>query len=305
MAERFVDQGDLLLWTESFGSPKNPAILLIMGIGGQAIVWPDRFCQLLADNGFFVIRYDSRDTGKSSKIDYSKHSYGLDEMVNDAAAILDAYNIKEATLVGSSMGGTIAQLAALKYPKRVSHLVLIMSTPDLSVIAQAVLPTVFRVFARLFWHRGSAKPNLPLPKRDVISFFRSQIFFPLKNQKKRLEAAIDTWRVFSGGGIFDEREFRTLEENILRRSDGQDGFINHSKAILRSLKNKIDVHKIIQPTLIIHGELDPVFPLKHAEVLAQEIPHAYLEIIPDMGHILPSELSEKLASMIVYFLKSR
>jgi len=303
MAERFIKHSDIDLWTESFGDSKNPAILLIMGIGGQGIIWPDRLCHVLADNGFFVIRYDSRDTGKSSSIDFSKNPYNLEDMAKDAIAVLDAYGIEKATVVGASMGGAIAQLLAAEYPLRVSHLVLIMSTPDLGVIVLAVIPMLFRALARFFLKLGPKRFDVPQPQKDVVHFFRSQIFFPLKSRKARLEAALNGLRIFSGGGIFDEQEFKELEERAMSRSDNKQGYVNHAKAILRSLKNGVDFHQIVQPTLIIHGQLDPVFAPEHGKALAKEIPQARIEIIPNMGHIIPEAMSERLAGLIAHHSK--
>ncbi len=303
MAEQFIKHGNLSLWTESFGDPKNPALLLIMGIGGQGIIWPDRLCHLLADDGFFVIRYDSRDTGKSSKIDFSKNPYDLEDMAKDAIAILDAYGFENATVVGASMGGVVAQLLAIKYPRRVSNLVLIMSTPDLGVVVWAVIPGLFRALAQLFLKLGSKRFDLPSPKKDVIHFFRSQIFFPLKSRKARLEAALNGLRIFSGGGMFDEQEFKKLHERVIFRSGNKQGYVNHAKAILKSLQKGIDIHQIIQSTLVIHGQLDPVFPPEHGKVLAKEISHARIEIVPNMGHIIPEKMSERLAALIAYHSK--
>lgn len=303
MAQRFISSGSIELWTESFGDVSDPAILLIIGAGGQGIVWPDRLCQLLADKGFFVIRYDNRDTGKSSSVDFSKNPYSLDDMAKDVIAILDSYGIDKAAIVGSSMGGTIAQLIALEYPERVSHLVLIMSTPDFSVIIRAMIPALLRPLTRFFLGLGFKRSDLPQPTNDVISFFRSQIVFPLKKRAAQIETAVNAWRMFSGGGIFDENEMRRLEERAASRSQHQEAFLHHSKAILKSVKDTIDLGKITKPTLIIHGELDPVFPVEHGVEFAQAIPGARLEVIPEMGHILPEALSEKFASLIADHLK--
>jgi len=303
MPEQFVQSGPLELWTESFGNHKNPAILLIMGAGTQAIFWPDRLCQFLADSGFFVIRYDNRDTGKSSSVDFSKNPYTLNDIAKDAIVILDAYNIDNATIVGASMGGYIAQLAALAYPERVSNLVIIMATSDFSVIIRALIPFVLRPLFRLFLGVGFKRTNLPPPTNEVIAFFRSQILFPLRKRKARVKIGVMAWRIFSAGGLFDEKEMRALEEYAFSRSRNQNAFLNHAKAIIKSAKNRINIEAIARPTLIIHGQRDPVFPVEHGVAIAQKIPGARLEIIPEMGHILPQKLSATLALLIIDHLK--
>ena len=108
--QKVVQTNGLEFWTESFGKKENPALLLIMGSGSQGIQWPQKFCEQLANKGYFVIRYDHRDVGLSSTIDYQKTPYTLLDMGKDAISILDSYGIKKAHIVGFSMGGPIALL---------------------------------------------------------------------------------------------------------------------------------------------------------------------------------------------------
>ena len=118
---------DLEIYTESFGTQKKPAILLIAGAMAPARFWTDEFCQQLADAGYCVIRYDHRDMGLSSAVDYTQNPYTVDDLAQDAIAVLDAYNIQKADIIGHSMGSIIAQLMALDYPTRVSRITLISS----------------------------------------------------------------------------------------------------------------------------------------------------------------------------------
>jgi pimeloyl-ACP methyl ester carboxylesterase len=299
MAERFVQSGSIKLWTESFGESKNPAVLLIMGAGAQGIFWPDRFCQLLAENGFFVIRYDNRDSGQSSAIDFSRHPYVLDDMANDAVAILDAYGINKAHIIGASMGGSIAQLLALNHPERVLSLVLIMSTPDLSVIVRAIIPFLLRPFMGFVFKRTS----LPPPSKEVIKFYRSMWLSPPTDLTTWMQKAQRAWYVFSAGTPIDEEEIKTLEERAFFRETNVSSMVNHARTIKKSAKKKINLSAIARPTLIIHGQKDPVFSLEHGKRLAQIIPHARLEIISEMGHIMSTTLSQKLVDIIVNFIK--
>jgi pimeloyl-ACP methyl ester carboxylesterase len=299
MAERFVQSGSIKLWTESFGESKNPAVLLIMGAGAQGIFWPDCFCQLLADKGFFVIRYDNRDSGQSSAINFSRHPYVLDDMADDAIALLDAYGISKAHIIGASMGGSIAQLLALNHPERVLSLVLIMSTPDLSVIVRAIIPFLLRPFMGFLFK----KTSLPPPSHDVIKFYRSVWLSPPTDLTTWMQKAQKAWHIFSAGTPIDEEEIKTLEERAFSREANVSSMVNHARAIKKSAEKKIDLAAITRPTLIIHGQKDPVFPVEHGKMLAHMIPNARLEIISEMGHIIPTVLSEKLADIIVSFIK--
>jgi pimeloyl-ACP methyl ester carboxylesterase len=125
---RTIEHGCLSFATEAFGAPTAPAILLIMGATASMLWWPDELCHSLADAGHFVIRYDNRDTGRSTTQQPGPPAYTIADMADDAIAILDGYGLARAHLVGMSLGGMIAQLAALKYPHRVRSLTLISSS---------------------------------------------------------------------------------------------------------------------------------------------------------------------------------
>ena len=129
-SERIIASGPLRIWTEAFGDARNASVLLIMGATNPGILWPDEFCLALARGGFHVIRYDHRDTGRSSTVNFRTSPYDMNDMTRDAVAILDAYGIARAHIVGMSMGGFIAQLMALDFADRVRTLTLLMSSPD-------------------------------------------------------------------------------------------------------------------------------------------------------------------------------
>src|SRR5262245_23009810 len=112
MAERVVKSNDADIWTEDFGDPSDPTILLVMGAGGQAILWPDELIDALVTGGKHVIRYDNRDVGQTTCFDFAKDPYTVADMARDATAVLDAYDVDQADIVGASMGGMIAQTVA-------------------------------------------------------------------------------------------------------------------------------------------------------------------------------------------------
>src|SRR4051794_20871071 len=141
MSERMVVANGVELWTESFGEPARPPILLIMGIGASMLWWEEGFCRLLADGGMFVVRYDHRDTGRSVTYEPGHPRYSGADLVADAVGVLDAYEIPVAHMVGVSAGGAFAQVAALRYPERVASLVLISTSPAVPVARDLPSPS--------------------------------------------------------------------------------------------------------------------------------------------------------------------
>src|SRR5215470_1575006 len=124
MTERMIDTGGVRLCTESFGDPGDPAVLLIMGMAGSMLWWDERICRALAAGGRFVLRYDHRDTGRSQSWPPGRPGYMGEDLVADAARVLDAYGVAAAHVVGVSMGGALTQVLALDHPGRVRSLVL-------------------------------------------------------------------------------------------------------------------------------------------------------------------------------------
>jgi pimeloyl-ACP methyl ester carboxylesterase len=122
-----VRSDDLELAAEAFGNPLDAPLLLIMGVGGSMLLWPAAFCEKLASRGFYVFRYDNRDTGRSTFWPPGAPDYGVDELADDAISILDAFGVPRAHIVGLSMGGIVGQIAALAHPNRMLSLTLISS----------------------------------------------------------------------------------------------------------------------------------------------------------------------------------
>src|SRR5262249_52310836 len=128
VTERMIEANGVELCTEPFGDPTDPAILLVMGVGGSMLWWEDGFCRMLGDAGRFVIRYDHRDTGRSVTYEPGRPGYTAADMVADAVGVLDGYGVDAAHVVGVSAGGAFAQLLALEFPARVQSLVLISTS---------------------------------------------------------------------------------------------------------------------------------------------------------------------------------
>lgn len=272
--ERIVKANGLDTWCETFGDPSHPAVLLIMGLGAQGIGWSESFCQALADGGRHVIRYDSRDTGKSTCVDFAERPYTLTDLADDAAGLLDALGIQEAHIVGASMGGMTAQELALGHPQRVRTLTTIISTgakndPD----------------NPLGWTGG-----LPPMSDELVAVFMEQAMSPPTNDEEETEAFLKLARFLVGPQAdFDEakvREMRALEKE---RATDFAATGNHQLAVAASRDRWELLPSIDSPTLVIYGTEDRMFGRPHAEALAKAIPGAKLLAIEGMGHDISHE----------------
>ena len=186
MPERMIHANGIEICCEDFGSPANPALLLVMGAGGQAILWPEEFCAELASAGFYVIRYDNRDVGRSSCFDFARQPYTLSDMARDAVGVLDAFGIARAHVVGASMGGMIGQTLALEHAPRVRTLSSVMSSP---------------FGARVSALMGSPGGGELAPHPRLLAAFAQQLARPPRTPDERIDAAVALWRARSRGGV--------------------------------------------------------------------------------------------------------
>lgn len=287
--EQKVVQGNgLYFWTESFGDKKGPALVLIMGSGGQGLLWPQAFCERLAEKGFYVIRYDHRDVGLSSAIDYKKAPYSLVDMAKDVTLILDSYNIKQAHIVGGSMGGQIGMLFAANYPKRTQSLTLIMTSPDMRATFDAL-------------EGKKTESKLSGPSLAMLASVKKAIN-PAQTMEDKVQALIQNIKITTGSKVaIDETLVRELAlESIIRGQHNPLGVNNHffaAKAVFDVMPEALS--KIKAPTKIIHGDQDPIFGVDHAKALNQAIPQSKLVILPDFGHALPEQFYDPIIENIV------
>jgi pimeloyl-ACP methyl ester carboxylesterase len=270
MAERFVRSGGLRLWTERCGDPRHPAVLLIMGQAAQGITCPDQLVDRLVARRRQVIRFDHRDTGRSSVVDFDAHPYGLADMAADCRAVLDAYELPAAHLAGASMGGMLAQWLAVHEPGRVRGLTLIGSSPIVD-----------------HWN------ELPEPSQRFRDYTAGHRDVP-----PGVDADVDLFRVMNGDVLeFDEPGTRAMLELAWSRAVDPAAAANHRRAAAGGFS--ADLSAITAPTTIVHGDQDPIFPLGHARALKAAVPHAELVVIPGMGHVFCSPgLPERLADLI-------
>jgi pimeloyl-ACP methyl ester carboxylesterase len=287
MPERTVRANGIEIWCEDFGRPGDPPLLLVMGAGGQGILWPDAFCQALADGGRRVIRYDNRDTGQSTCFDFAQAPYTLSDMARDALGLLDAFEIERADVVGASMGGMIVQTLALEHSARVRTLTSIMSTPLAASIMKAML--------------GQADPGaLPGPDPKVMAVAMSRAGNPPRTDEERIEVAVAMWRALAGSGeAFDEAAVRAREARILARARNIDAAQNHQLAIAASADRDAALRGLRVPALVIHGVDDPILPLAHGRATAERIPGAKLVEIEGMGHDFPAHAQKRIVEEIL------
>lgn len=249
--------------TETFGYKSDPPLLLIMGASASMLWWPEGLCRRLADAGRFVIRYDNRDTGRSVTYPPGKPGYTVDDMVDDAARVLDSYAVDRAHFVGMSLGGMIAQLAALKHRDRVATLTLIASS----------------IF-------GPPNPDLPVISDKILAYHQSAASLDWSNEQAVVDYMTAGWRLLSGSAHpFDEPAIREIATAEVRRAKSLPSMFNH--ALLKGGERWHGrIGEIKVPTLVIHGTEDPVLPYPHGLALAKAIRGAKLLTLEGTGHEL-------------------
>ena len=258
--ERLIETNGVELCTEPFGDPGDPPILLVMGRGASMLWWDDDFCRMLAARGRFVIRYDHRDTGRSITYEPGRPEYTGADLVADAAGVIDAYGVAPAHVVGVSAGGGIAQQVALEFPDRVRSLVLISTSPALSVGRE-----------------------LPPPTEDFMRF-ATTAEVDWSDSESVIEYLVDYSRVLTGGlRPFDEGPMRALIRRDVERAHDVAAAQNHDVLPDGELP-RAPLSSISVPTLVMHGSADPMFPFPHGEALAEAIPGARLVPLDGAGH---------------------
>ena len=271
---------------ESFGRDADPAILLIMGLGGHLTRWNLELCDLLVARGYRVIRFDNRDCGLSTHFSDAPVPdlralqngqpvtlpYTLDDLVADSVGLLDALGIQQAHVAGASMGGAIAQLAAANYPERVLSLTSIMSS--------------------------SGNPALPAPTPAAAT----ALFAPLPRQRDRESIVADSIARYetleSPAYPMDRGRLRQLFADEYERNFDPRGVARQLAALIANGDRRALLQTISAPSVVLHGAADRLIPLACGEDVARNILHAELRIIDGMGHDFPVALSKVFADAI-------
>ncbi len=273
---------------ETIGDPISKPLLLIAGLGSQLLAWSDEICENLAENGFFVIRFDNRDVGLSTKFEDAgipdmmeisaaytrgekpKLPYTLEDMTDDAIGVLDALNIEKAHICGASMGGMIAQIIAYRHPSRVLSLAVIMST--------------------------TGNPELPPSKPEILM----QFFAPVPSERKAyIDEMVKRDSLINGAFPYDENQSRDYRSNEYDRSYYPDGIARQLTAMAIPGNIKPYITSIAIPTIVIHGSEDPFNLIEAGKDIATSIPGAELLILDGMGHSLPREVLPRIINALV------
>jgi pimeloyl-ACP methyl ester carboxylesterase len=283
--EKTSKVGEVELIYDTFGNPSHPPMLLIMGLGAQMIRWDDAFCKAIAAQGRWVIRFDNRDVGLSTKCHQAgipdvmsliqgqkvDVPYTLKEMAHDAVGLLDTLGIEAADVVGVSMGGMIAQTMAIHYPNRVRTLTSIMSS--------------------------TGNPDLPQSTPEAMEVLLAP---PVSNRNDYVTSQLKAAKVLHGPKYpLNEDYVRNYSERSYDRCYDPTGFARQLGAILGSGSRNEALANVKIPTLVIHGDVDPLVPVAGGKDTAKSIPDAKLLIIEGMGHSFPTEVVPQILQSIL------
>lgn len=258
-----VENQGVRLYTEAFGNPGDPAILLLMGAMSSSVWWPQAFCRQLAARGRCVIRYDHRDTGQSTSYPPGEPAYTLEDLADDAMRVLDGHGLRRAHLAGMSLGGYLAQLLALKHPICVRTLTLIASE-------------------RL----ALADPAMPPMAPALIDYHARASTLDWTDQDAVIAYQLGAWRLLAGPAhVFDEAGIREMATADFVHTPNLLTAFNHA-TLGDALAWVGRLAEIQAPTLVIHGTADPVLPYAHGLALAQAVPGARLLTLEGTGHEL-------------------
>jgi pimeloyl-ACP methyl ester carboxylesterase len=273
--ERLAPANGIEIAYDEIGDPGGRPLLLIMGLATQLIHWDERFCRLLAERGYRVIRFDNRDIGHSTKIEeapspgtgammfgFGKPAYRLPEMADDTAGLMDHLGIERAHVVGVSMGGMIAQTLAIAHPERMLSLCSIMST--------------------------TGNRRLGLPK---LRAFGTLFAKPARTRDGYAKQAVKTFKVIGSPGYpMDEERIRAMALAAYDRCFYPPGVARQLHAANSSGDRTKRLRELRVPTVVIHGAKDPLIRPAAGRATARAIPDSRLRIIEGMGHDLPPQV---------------
>lgn len=265
MKQQLLQVNQVEIYTESFGNPNDPAVLLIMGAMSSLDWWDEEFCERLAEQGRFVIRFDHRDLGESTVYKPGTSNYKITDLVDDAIAILDGYSIERAHISGMSLGGMIGQIMAVKYPERVLSLTIISSS----------------VF-------GTEQANLPQMDQSILDYHAKSASIDWSDRGASIAYLAEGWNTLSGSKPFErERMYRLAESEYSRARQIQSRF---NYIFLGGGEEYLDrMSEIRVPVTIIHGTDDPALPFEHGQALSRAIPHSDLIRLEGTGHEIHKE----------------
>ena len=273
---------------DTFGQESHEPLLLIMGLGGQMLLWNEEFCEMLAERGHFVIRFDNRDVGLSTWCDDKgvpdlmalfaslgkgpapEAPYSLDDMADDAMAILDAVGVEKAHICGASMGGMIAQATAIRHPHRVKSLTSIMST--------------------------TGNPELPSPSPEAVQILATPT---PPDREAAMERSVEAERVIGSPAYpVDPEVTREMAGLLHDRAYHPEGTARQMAAIAAHGNRREALEKLDIPALVVHGKADKLVPVEGGLDTHEALSNSELYLIDGMGHNMPRELWESLIERI-------
>jgi pimeloyl-ACP methyl ester carboxylesterase len=262
--EQIVQANGVDLCLETFGAADDPAVLLVHGASTSMLGWEEELCERIAEGGRYVIRFDNRDTGRSVSYPPGQPGYSLRDLVADAVGILAVLGVERAHWVGRSMAGNIITSAALDYPDRVASLTFIGASPG--------------------------GPGLPPMSSEFTNYVSSGGPDP-SDTAATVDFIVGLVKVYSGGSpYFDEAWMRPrIERDVARTTNIASSQINHFMLDMGEPAGE-RLGEMTVPTLVVHGEKDPVFPLEHGQAMQKAIPGATLLVLDKAGHELPPQL---------------
>jgi len=272
---------------ETFGPETGPPLLLIRGLGTQRIQWPEGLLDAFVARGFCCITFDNRDVGRSTWFDdhpvpvagevmqavagggSPALPYTLADMADDCVALLDVLGVARAHVLGMSMGGMIAQLVALRHQARAASLVSVMS--------------------------ATGGPGIPGPSPEAAAALMEPT---LTEREPYIEQWVRTSRVYTGTLPFDADAAREIAGRCFDRAFHPDGVGRQLGAVLGAGSRREALAAVTAPSLVVHGDADPLVPLAGGEDTAKSIPGAELLVIEGMGHDLPLESWAPIADAV-------
>lgn len=282
----YAPSGDVELFYDTTGDPGNPPVLLVAGLGQQMIGWDIEAVEDLSSRGHFVIRFDNRDVGLSTKVDGKINiqavfasalsgrtpdvPYDLRDMGNDGLAVLDHLGIQRAHVVGVSMGGMITQRMAIESPDRLATLTTIMSTTGSIAVGQAT--------------------------PEASAFFMRA---PSSSREAAIADTMEMMKVYWGPHHWDEQRARSRAAAAFDRSFHPEGVGRQFAAILADGDRTAQLRDVTVPTLVVHGDSDPLIDVSGGEAIAESIPDAKLIVLPTMGHDIPPQLWPQIRDLLV------
>ncbi|HSZ45621.1 MAG TPA: alpha/beta hydrolase [Streptosporangiaceae bacterium] len=286
-----VEANGLEFEYETFGAADAPPLLLIMGLGAQMISWDEEFCELLADRGFHVVRFDNRDVGLSTKLDHlgtpelqavasgaEAPPYHLEDLADDAAGILAELGIDAAHVVGASMGGFIAQLVAIRHPERVLSLTSIMSAP------------------------GGMRDNAPATPEAMEALLKP----PPADREGMIEHGVWISSRICGPAHFDPEDARRKRIRAIDRSVSVAGTARQIAAIAAAPSRVERLRELDVPALIVHGDHDAFAPLAACGRRSAELmPRSRLQVYAGAAHMPHLSHRERLNADLLAFAGAR